>query len=132
MNTSSDQLCENWINAYFMRKKPAPVQQKRWQDSFNTLEYDNTKVHLYNSGMITFTGNTKNAAIATAKFFLEDNMLRGLIHYSCITINLENGKKYTIDWVGKGVIPDDICPEPKYWKKFKKEFERYCELKAFF
>jgi hypothetical protein len=131
MNTHSDRLCENWVNAYFMRKKPAPVNQKRWQDSYNTLEHDNTKVRLYNSGFITFNGNIKSAAIAVAKFFLEDDSMTGLIHYLCIDVSLEKNKKYTIKWVGGGVIPDDTCPEPKFWKEFKTEFERYCELKVF-
>jgi|WetSurMetagenome_2_1015567.scaffolds.fasta_scaffold374383_2 hypothetical protein len=132
MNTSSDQLCKNWLDAYFMRKKPAPAQQKRWQDDYSILEYDDTKVRLYNSGMITFTGTIKNAAVAVARYFLNTEFFSSeIINYSCIKVSLKKNEKYTIFWLGSGVIPEDICPEPKYWEEFKTEFEKYCGLKAF-
>ncbi len=115
-----------------MRKKPAPPIQTRWEDGFVNLEHEDAKVRFYNTGMITFNGSIKNAAIAVAKHLMDDMSFIGILNYLCINYNFNSGEKYTINWVGGGVIPNDKLPEPKYWAEFKEEFERYCELKAFF
>lgn len=119
-------------------RKPAPANPKRWQDKYNVLSYENTEIKVYNSGMITIKegGTIQNAAIAFAKYVLEDNAtthahLFKTDLYTCIDVTCEPNKKYTVKWIGKGVIENDLCPEPKFWGKFKKEFERYCKLKAF-
>ncbi len=118
-------------------RKPATQKQKRWQDSYSTFLYENTDCRVYNNGMITIKGdgNIKHAAIAFAKYILNDNLtttiLRKSDFYKCISVNCEPNTQYTIDWVGDGVVEDDIYPEPKFWEEFKKEFERYCELKVF-
>lgn len=117
----------------FMRRKPSPKipPQKRWVDIHTDLSYEDTSVRFYNSGMITFKGSIKHAAIAFARYILDTvNLTRGGINYLCIRVYPED-KKSTIEWLGKGIIEDDVYPEPKFWEEFKKEFERYCELKAF-
>jgi len=109
-----------------MRKKPSKI---KWEDIFITLSYENTKIRFYNSGMITINGDTRCGAIAFAKHVLENMALGGTLNYNCIKIHLKKDSKYSVDWVGEEY--DNYYIEPKFWKEFKIEFERYCELKAF-
>jgi hypothetical protein len=115
------------------RKKPLPRNRRVFQPSFTTLTHEDATVKIYSSGMLTIKGSVKNAAFALAKHVLDDKgSAIGVEYNRCIRVKCKPGKPYTIEWLGKGILPDDDAyPEPKFWAEFKTEFERFCELKAF-
>lgn len=101
----------------------------RWEDMYSTISHDDTTVHFYNTGMIDINGNVKNAAIALAKYMIENGASCDELIYLCMKVCLQKNKKYTIEWVGE---ENELSfTKPYFWNEFKKEFERYCELKAF-
>lgn len=115
------------------RKKPLPRNRQTYKPDYTLLEYEGAKLKIYSTGLLTIRGSIKHAAFALAKNVLEDkgNAI-GIEYNQCIKIKCKPGKPYTIEWLGKGILPDgDAYPEPKFWEEFKTEFERFCELKAF-
>jgi hypothetical protein len=115
-----------------MKRKPAPRRVRSTADDFTLLEYEGAKLRIYNNGMLTIKGSTKNAAFALAKQVMSEDGAPDSIEYNkCIRINCKKGKPYTIEWLGLGILQDDAYPEPKFWEEFKLEFERFCNLKAF-
>lgn len=119
-----------------MKRKPAPrkLNTIRKPSKILTLEYEGTRLNVYSDGILTIQGETKHAAYALAKQLLEhrDNLNSFMITSNdCIKYSCEQGKKWTIKWVGKGILEKDIMPKPFFWDEFKTEFERFCELKIF-
>lgn len=117
------------------RKKPAPKLKYKVEYTalYTALEYEGSKIKIYNNGILIVKGNIKNAAFALSKQILNDRGKATSIEYNrCIKIKCKPGKPFTIEWVGEGILPDgDVFPEPKFWEEFKQEFERFCKLKAF-
>lgn len=107
------------------------LSEVKWADLYVILSHEDTELLFYNSGMISISGDVKCGAIAFAKHILRNHAFMGNLNYLCMSINLQ---KNTINW-GDGRVKItseiDLYPEPKFWKEFKREFERYCALKAF-
>jgi hypothetical protein len=118
-----------------MKRKPAPRKLRNPKASRSlTLEHEGTKLHIYADGIMTIQGSTKQAAYALARQILEykNNLNTFMITANdCVQIKCSKGEKYTIEWIGKGILQDDLMPKPFFWDEFKAEFERFCELKIF-
>lgn len=115
-------LWNNWQDAFFM-KKTLP----KWEDMYSTISYEDTTLYFYNTGRMVIIGNVKCAAIAFAKYMLDSHLFNNNLNYLCLSLKILANKKRTIEWIESG---HDII-KPQYWEEFKKEFERYCSLKAF-
>lgn len=91
------------------------------------IEGEGTSVYFCDSGMIEVDGDIKRGAIAFAKYIIETTVNFGSFNWICIKINFRKNEKYSIEWIESG----HEFIKPKFWEEFKREFERYCELKAF-
>lgn len=115
-------LWNTWKDVYFMTKT-----LPKWEDMYSTISYKDTTLYFYNTGKMTIIGNVKYAAIAFAKYMLDSNLFNNNLNYLCLSLKITENKQRTIEWVESG----HEFVKPKYWEEFKREFERYCELKAF-
>lgn len=108
--------------------KKAGLRKNTWLKLSITLLHEDTELLFYNSGMIDIKGDVKCGAIAFAKHILAMGKA-GSLNYVCMKIHLKKDNKYSLEWIAEESDPN--YKKPKFWEDFKREFERYCELKVF-
>lgn len=97
-----------------------------------TVTDQKSELKIFSNGTATLNGNVKDIANVLGKVVLNNYSKSSHLKLNeCIMIVCTSGFAYTIDWIGKGVLQDDLMPEPLFWEEFKMEFERYCKMKAF-